>query len=136
MDFGRTILDVKNDKGHVRLYRPQRDLIVAVSEGFITRDLWPAQQPVYEQVLTEVPTLSLYRDAWAVRSVEGEYREASQGFVKQHRERFKEILFLQRSAVIALAINAAALFTRAPISAVNKETFDAKLAAALGRKAA
>ncbi|MDX2009200.1 MAG: hypothetical protein SFW67_03365 [Myxococcaceae bacterium] len=136
MDFGRTILDVKNDKGHVRLYRPKHELVVAVSEGFITRDLWPPQQPVYEQILAEVPRLSLYRDAWNVRSVEGEYREASQGFVKQHRERFGEILFLQRSAVIALAINAAALFTRAPLSAVDQRTFEAKLSQALGRKAA
>jgi hypothetical protein len=136
MDFGALLLDVKNDKGHVRIYRPRAEVVVAVSEGFITRDLWPAQAPVYDALLAEVPKLSLYRDAWNVRSVESEYRDASQGYLKQHRERFHEIVFLQRSAVLALAINAAAMFSRAPLSAVGKEAFEAKLALALGKKAA
>jgi hypothetical protein len=137
MDYGKPVLVAKNEKGQVAIYRPLKDLVVTVSEGFITRDLWAPQQPVYEAILNEVPTLRVYRDAWNVRSVESEYTGPSQGFIKARREKFSEIVFLQRSAVIALAINTAALFSRAPLSAVGKDAWDQKLDAALhGKKAA
>lgn len=136
MDFGPVILEAKNDKGRVSLYRPRPDVVVAISEGFITRELWDPQAPVYDAILKEVPKLSIYRDAWNVRSIESEYRDRSQSYVKAHREQFHEIVFLQRSALISLAVNAAALFSRAPIVAVGKETWEGKLLAALGKKAA
>ncbi|MER2564593.1 MAG: hypothetical protein ABTQ32_27950 [Myxococcaceae bacterium] len=131
MNFGKAVLEVKNENGRVTLYRPAKDIIVAVSEGFITRDLWPPQVPFYDALHHEVPKLRIFRDASAVRSVEPAYASASQNYVRANKERYAEILFLQRSAVIALAINTASLISRAPMSAVGKEAWEQRLAAAL-----
>lgn len=136
MNFGKLVLEVKNENGRVLLYRPLPDVVVAVSEGFITRDLWPPQVPFYEALHREVPKLRIFRDASAVRTVEPAYATVSQNFVRANKERYAEIVFLQRSAVIALAINTASLISRAPMSAVGKEAWEKRLAAALGHRQA
>lgn len=71
-----------------------------------------------------------------MRSVEPAYANASQGYVKVNKEKYAEILFLQRSAVIALAINTASLVSRAPISACGKEAWEKRLEAALHHRQA
>lgn len=136
MNFGKAVLEVKNENGRVVLYRPLPDVVVAVSEGFITHDLWSPQVPFYEALHNEVPKLRIFRDASAVRSVEPAYASASQRFVKVNKEKYAEILFLQRSAVIALAINTASLISRAPMSAVGQEAWEKRLAAALQHRQA
>lgn len=136
MTLGPVLLEAKNEKGRVLLYRPKPDVIVAVSEGFISKELWAPQVPVYDSILAKVASVSIYRDAWNVRTIEPGYRDLSQEYIKRHKAKFAEIIFLQRSAFLTLAINAVALFTRAPISAVGKDVFDRKLEAALASKAA
>lgn len=136
MNFGKVVLEVKNENGCVRIYRPLSDVVVTVSEGFITHDLWAPQVPFYDALHQQVPKLHVFRDAWNVRSVEPAYANASQGYVKVNKEKYAEILFLQRSAVIALAINTASLVSRAPISACGKETWEKRLEAALHHRQA
>ena len=136
MNFGKVVLEVKNENGCVRIYRPLPDVVVTVSEGFITHDLWPPQVPFYDALHKQVPKLHVFRDAWNVRSVEPAYATASQTFVKVNREKYAEILFLQRSAVIALAINTASLISRAPMSACGKEAWEKRLEAALHHRQA
>lgn len=136
MNFGKVVLEVKNENGRVLLYRPLPDVVVAVSEGYITHDLWPPQVPFYDALHKEVPKLRIFRDASAVRTVEPAYATASQNFVKVNKAKYAEILFLQRSAVIALAINTASLISRAPMSAVGKEAWEQRLAAALQHRQA
>lgn len=136
MFYGIPALELKNDKGQVTLYRPKHDVVVAVSSGFLTADLWTQQVPFYEKVFREVPSLHLFRDASDVRSFEPEYRNGQQNFGKLHKAKFSEVIFHQRSALLSMAINAAKLFTGANVSAVDRETFDRKLQSALGQKAA
>ncbi|MFZ5440022.1 MAG: hypothetical protein ACOZQL_08425 [Myxococcota bacterium] len=136
MEYGQPALTLKNDKGQVVIYRPRPDVVVVVSSGFLTTDLWTRQVPFYEKVFRDVPSLHLFRDAGEVRSFEPAYREGQQQFGKLHKSRFSEIVFHQRSALLAMAINAGALFTGANIVAVNRETFDRKLGELLAKQAA
>lgn len=123
MDYGKPALELKNDKGQVTLYRPRPDVVVVVSVGFLTSDMWTRQVPFYE-------------NASEVRSFEPDYRAGQQDFGKKHKDRFREIVFHQKSALVAMAINAAKLFTGANVSAVDRATFDQRLSAALSQKAA
>lgn len=135
-DYGKPVLELKNDKGQITLYRPRPDVVVVVSAGFLTTEMWTRQVPFYEKLFREVPRIHLYRDAAEVRSFEPDYRNGQQAFGKQHKDRFIEIVFHQRSALLAMAINAATLFTGANISAVNRETFDRRLEGVLTKQAA
>lgn len=136
MEYGKPALELKNDKGQVTLYRPRPDVVVVVSVGFLTSDMWTRQVPFYEKVFKEVPAISVFRDASEVRSFEPDYRAGQQDFGKKHKDRFREIVFHQKSALLAMAINAAKLFTGANVSAVDRATFDQRLSAALSQKAA
>ena len=136
MDYGKPVLELKNDKGQVTVYRPKPEVVVVVSVGFLTTDLWTQQVPFYEQVFKEVKAIHLFRDAGEVRSFEPDYRTGQQNFGKRHKDRFIEVLFHQKSALLAMAINASKLFTGANVSAVNREAFDRRLGEVMKAKAA
>lgn len=60
MNFGKVVLEVKNENGCVLIYRPLPDVVVTVSEGFITHDLWAPQVPFYDALHQQVPKLHVF----------------------------------------------------------------------------
>lgn len=136
MELGPVVVELKSEKGEVKIYRPRPEVVVVVSSGFLTLALWPGQEAFYAKCFAEVPKLHVYRDASEVRTIETAYREKQQQFAKVNRPKIAEVVFHQKSALIAMAINAGALFSGAPISAVNRDVFEKKLGALLMPKAA
>lgn len=137
MNFGKVVLEVKNENGCVLIYRPLPDVVVTVSEGFITHNLWAPQVPFYDALHQQVPKLHVFprrveralRRARLCERLAG-LREGEQG---RSTPRFCSC---SAPAVIALAINPASLVSRAPISACGKEAWEKRLEAALHHRQA
>lgn len=115
MNLGTALLDVKTDKARVHIYRPAHDVIVSISEGFLTHDLWLKQAPIFDAIYASSPRVRTFLDSQNVRSFEPEYREASQRYIKAKKTQIAEMVILQQSALIKLAINAVSLFSGVPI---------------------
>jgi hypothetical protein len=137
MDFGKPLLEVKSEKGRVLIYRPVHDVVVTTSEGYLTHDLWLKQLPVYDAVYATSQRVRTFLDSMAVRSFEPEYRDASQRYIKGKKGQIAEMVILQQSALIKLAVNAVSLFSGVPMEAeTNRAVFEARLGAALAQKRA
>ncbi|MDX2010665.1 MAG: hypothetical protein SFW67_10760 [Myxococcaceae bacterium] len=137
MDFGKPLLEATSDNGRVVIYRPANDVVVTVNEGFLTQPLWLEQLPVYDAIYASTPMVRTFLDSLAVRSFEPEYRDASQRYIKGKKSQIAEMVILQQSALIKLAVNAVSLFSGVPMEAeTNRATFEARLGAALARKRA
>lgn len=137
MDYGKPVVALDNGKGKVTMYRPRPNLVLVVSEGFLTRDLWVPQEAIYLQVFREAGKCHIFRDAWGVRTIESEYREGQQSFAKAHAKDFADVYYLLHSATVAMALKAGSLFSRVPVKALSdRADFEAALAKVLGTQQA
>ncbi len=133
-ELGPALLDTENGKGRIAMFNPRPGLLVTRAEGFMTFDLWEVQIPVYEKAFLQ-GHVHIYRDAENVRAFDAKYREASQAYLKEHQAQVSSVVFLARSAVLRLAVNAVQLLTRANMTAVDRAAFDARLAQMLKQAA-
>jgi hypothetical protein len=132
MDLGQPAIALDNGKGKATMYRPRPNLVLVVSEGFLTHDLWKPQEAIYLQAFREAGKCRVFRDAWGVRTIETEYREGQQAFAKAHAKDFADVYYLLHSATVAMALKAGSLFSKVPIKALSdRGAFEAALREAL-----
>jgi hypothetical protein len=131
MDLGKPLLDVKTDTARVQIFRPANDVIVSVLEGYLTHELWLQQVPVYDAIYASSPNTHTFLDSLSVRSFDPRYRDASQAYIKGKEGQIADVVILQQSALVKLAIHAVSLFSGLRIqSETNRGAFEARLGAA------
>lgn len=126
------MLHLANASGAVTILRPRTDVLLVVTEGQLTSELWEPQGSSYLEVFRCNERIYVYRDASRVRALTTGYRHLQQQFAKDHKAQLAEVVFHQRSALVALAINAGAIFSRANVSAVSRTEFDRRLCLLVG----